>query len=118
MTKRLFSAAVSLVVVGLASVGCGRAEERCDLKCECELCSDRKYDECVIGVDYAIDRAAALECSEDYDAYFDCYVDRADCDNDTYSFGLDGDDCSDEAKDLFDCCDSASDPGDDVCPYF
>jgi hypothetical protein len=96
-------------VAGLTSNACGLAEEYCDTKCECELCNDRKYDECVIEMDAEIDRADAYECTEDYDAYAECVISDASCEDENW--GLEGDDCANEYEDLYDCIDDASDLG-------
>ena len=45
----------ALSAVCLATIDCSKATEYCDAMCECELCNDRKYDECIIEkeADYA-----------------------------------------------------------------
>ncbi|MBW2457973.1 MAG: hypothetical protein JRI68_25935, partial [Deltaproteobacteria bacterium] len=70
-----------MTLVGAAASGCGKAAEYCDLMCECELCNDRKYDECIINTDGNLDTASAYECDADYEAYLDCVISKSDCDD-------------------------------------
>jgi hypothetical protein len=98
-----------LSLAGFAASGCGRAVEYCDVKCECELCSDRKYDDCVISTDGDIDRAEAYECGEEHDALVQCAIDKADCDHN--DFRVEGDDCDDESEDYQECVNDATDLG-------
>jgi len=103
---------VWLSVAGLAVTACAcdsRAVEFCDAKCECTLCNDREYDECVIDKEHDIDVAAAYECDQEYDELLTCVLDKADCDD--YAWVVDADDCDNETEDYADCVDDASDLG-------
>jgi hypothetical protein len=109
MNKALYLSGwmVGLAATGLGLTACSRAAEICDAICECELCSDRKYDECKIDVNRGIDEANAYDCGDLYQTYLDCTLDRAQCTERSYH--LEQNDCDNEGLDYHNCVDAASD---------
>jgi hypothetical protein len=99
---------------GLALFACSRAGELCSAECDCELCSDRKYDMCKIEMNSNLDEANAYDCGDDYDAYLDCRLDRAQCDH--HSWHLDQNDCQSELTRYHDCVTAASSLDNNVTP--
>ena len=100
---------VWLSLSGVVLSACGRAAELCDAMCECELCSDRKLEECEISTDTAIDEADAYDCADDFDAYLQCQLDEADCDE--HNWRVEDDSCDSERDDYVECVSDASDLG-------
>ena len=91
--------------VGMGS-GCGRAQEVCDVVCDCVLCNDRTEDDCIIELDRMIERAEAYDCVQEADDYFDCAINKGDCDDNVF----DANDCiEDELADVLDCIEDNSD---------
>jgi hypothetical protein len=97
---------VGLASAGLGLTACSRAAEICDAMCECELCSDRKYDDCKIEVNSGIDQADAYECGDVYQTFLDCRLSRAQCTE--RSWHLEQTDCENEYRDVSDCVTAAS----------
>ncbi|MEM9696892.1 MAG: hypothetical protein AAGA56_30430 [Myxococcota bacterium] len=101
----LFSAAMLTGGVVILPGCTSTASDVCALQCECTKCSDRAREECENDVSAAEDQAAAFECKDDFDAYADCVIDRADCNDNS----LDISDCEDDLQDLNECIADASD---------
>lgn len=86
--------------------GCGQAVEVCDVVCECEHCSDRAEDLCLIEVDRILERAEAYGCDSEAEELLDCVVDDNDCDDANFTFN----DCLiDEGVELQECMNDESD---------
>ncbi len=100
---------VGMTLLGVAASGCGRSVEYYNMMCECELCNDRKYDECIISTDAELERAAAYECDAEAEEYLDCVIAKADCDDNRME--LDSDDCDNESEDYYECIEDATDLG-------
>jgi hypothetical protein len=100
---------------GLGLFACSRAAEVCGAQCDCELCSDRKYDMCKIEVSASIDEANAYDCGDDYQAYLDCRLDRSEC-ADHHNWQLAQDACQSELTRYHDCVEAASSLDDNVTP--
>ncbi|HSO00651.1 MAG TPA: hypothetical protein VLS89_20305 [Candidatus Nanopelagicales bacterium] len=92
-----------LLAAALASTGCGTLEaDLCDLKCDCEGCSDFEYDECLDKYDDDLRDAEREGCEDLYDDLLACEDDTGDC-----SGGGEWDTrCSDEKDDFKDCVDN------------
>lgn len=102
--------AVALLGFGsifFSAIGCGTAgADLCDAKCDCERCSDREYDECLIETNADIDVADTYGCSDERGAYEDCVLRKSFCTGRDYK--LEKDDCSGQRKVLSDCIDDNS----------
>lgn len=85
--------------------GCSVAGEYCDVKCQCEDCSDREYDECLIDYEATEDVADAYGCLEDFDRLHVCVIENNDCTLDNFIADVR---CSDEGIDLADCINDSS----------
>lgn len=69
-----------ILVAALAAVGCGALEaDLCDLKCDCEGCSDREYDDCLDHYDDDYSAADRRGCLDEYDDLLACEDDTYDC---------------------------------------
>jgi hypothetical protein len=98
---------VGVLFAGMTFAGCaGRAGEVCDAECDCENCSDWKYDACKIQVNGAIDQADAYDCGDALQRLIDCTLDRARCNG--HHWGLENDDCQPQENDYSDCVQAAS----------
>lgn len=87
--------------------GChGTASEYCDLKCDCEKCSDNKYDECIINYEAGMDAANAYGCTERWDDLHACAMDNHGCALNIFSADLVA--CGDEGVSLARCTDDNS----------
>jgi hypothetical protein len=92
---------LAALLLGLGLPACaGPAGEYCDLACECQGCSDREYDECVVYAQEQIDLANAYDCGDDIDAVIECSLDRNHCDNDVFYAD---DSCQNDVEDLGHC---------------
>jgi hypothetical protein len=92
--------AITLVCLMLCALGCGPSEEAvCDLKCDCEGCSDSQYDECLDDLDDDLRRAEDRDCLDRWDDLLACREDTGRCKDD----GKFDDDCGQE-KDRFKNC--------------
>ena len=84
--------------LGSAAACTSAEEDLCDLKCECEYCSDWEYDRCVADYDESLRRAEAYGCEDYYDMWIDCRVDTA------YCAGRDWDDRCGFERDRYRAC--------------
>jgi len=88
------------------TTGCHRSGEICDIICQCESCSDRDYDECIISYDALEDVAATYGCLDDYDRAYDCVMDQGNnCIADNF---IPDADCGNEIADIGECIDDNS----------
>jgi len=73
-------AILACLALSLTAFGCAsQATEYCDLKCDCNGCSDENYDECVILFDARLDKADIYGCTNKFDDLHDCVVVKSDC---------------------------------------
>ena len=87
--------------------GCGDiVADRLDAICACEGCSDRRLEELQIGADAQYDVAAAYDCTELLEPYWECQVERHECDENEYKD--DNDECGDERREYDECLDARS----------
>ncbi len=91
------------------SAGCSRSGELCDAKCNCEGCSDREYDECLIDQDYQEDLADNYGCGDYFALAHDCTMVNNNCIQiaNIDIFGPEAE-CSNEIVDWFECIDDNS----------
>lgn len=118
-----FGAAVS-------ASGCGVSpDEICNIKCNCEGCSQTQLDDCLSDVSSTVTKAEDLGCSSQYADWLSCVEQEAECRNGG-TFAWDGceieedalaecgggDSCAAAAKKLCDECKfSCSDPDPAAC---
>lgn len=110
--------------------GCSpSATDICDIKCNCEGCSDAEYDDCVADIEDTTKKAKDFGCSDQYADWLTCIDKEAECRNgDTFAWdGCEieedalsacggGDACAAAAKKLCDECNfSCADPDPSTC---
>ena len=116
--------------MGVFASGCSvSAQEICDIKCNCEGCSQEQHDDCVADVNATVTKAESLECSTQYSNWLSCVEQEAECRNGA-TFAWDGceieedalnecggsDACTAAAQKLCDECKfSCSDPDPSAC---
>jgi len=90
----------------LCAVACTPSEEYlCDLKCECEGCSDSEYDHCLNGYDDELDRADRADCLDEWDDVLACREDTGYCAADKKGGDKFKDDCGPEDSRWHACVD-------------
>ena len=68
------------LVAGTAATGCTSiTTDYCDLRCDCEGCSDNQRDECFVEQEARADQADVYDCADLHDDYLQCVVDRPLC---------------------------------------
>jgi len=121
---------LGVMLVLLGPFGCSvGAKEICNLKCDCEGCSEPEYDDCMSDVDATIVKAKGYGCEDQYSDWLSCVYHEAECRNGE-TFAWDGcdieedalakcggsDACNAAAKKLCDECNfSCSDPDPATC---
>lgn len=105
-SRRVSRWAVGLGAAAIVLTACGRAGEYCEEMCDCELCNDRKMDECIIQIDTTLDVTGAYDCDDDYDKYLQCRIDRAVCDN--HNWRVENNACDTEQTRYVECVRAAS----------
>ena len=99
MKNGILTSALALAL----SVGAGcnsRAESLCNDICDCEGCSDTQYESCVDDADDLEREIVDEGCGDELDVYYDCIVSEQECNGSSWS----ADGCTDEAVDVFQCC--------------
>ena len=117
MLSRSKKLLLPLIALGLSAVGCGNVQsDRIDTICECQNCGDRQRQEVELIVTSQYDVAAAYNCLEPFEAYWECQLNQHDCRDGDYQDNNDDDGCGPELGQYMDCADdfSTRDPG----PYF
>lgn len=74
--------AFSLLGFGLFSFGSGcspSASDICDLKCNCQGCTDAEYDDCIADIEDTTQKAEDYGCSSQYSDWLGCVRDEAEC---------------------------------------
>lgn len=95
------------LALGALTPACGGpAGDFCDAFCDCEGCSDREYDSCIVNTEAAIDKAYEYECVDEWDDLEACVLDSADCDGDDFQYDVD---CLDDIGDASVCVFDRSD---------
>jgi hypothetical protein len=101
--NRLLSSTFALLVLSGSVVGCkSRAQQFCDLICDCEGCGDNEYEDCLDDARDLEEEIEEEDCGAELDEYLDCVFDKADCDDDDLDVG----NCGDEYEELAECCDN------------
>jgi hypothetical protein len=96
--QRMRTIAIGFIV--LFALGCGPSEEAvCEMKCDCEGCSDSEFDHCLDEYDDDLRRAENEDCLDYWDELMACREDTGWC-KDDHEFK---DDCGPE-KDRFKHC--------------
>jgi hypothetical protein len=95
------------LVLGTVAVGCGSASaDLCDAVCECQNCSDKNYDECIVGSDAILDAADVYGCTPEAEDLFDCQIRKYRCMDG--NFTVPAADCASAQKDFDSCIKSGS----------
>ena len=95
-----------LFLVTVTSAGCtSLSDDLCQLKCDCEGCSDNQRDECAIEETSHVDQSDVYGCADLHDEYTQCVVDHPLCEGADFK---DPDICRD-AKDRRNSCESGRD---------
>lgn len=87
------------------ATGCSRSGEYCDTVCQCESCSDRDYDECIINYEAAEETASVYGCIDDFDIAHVCVMNNNDCLANNFAPEAD---CLDDILDVTQCIDANS----------
>ncbi len=67
---------------GVVASGCGvTSEEICNVKCNCEGCTEAQHEDCISDVDATVEKAANLGCSDQYADWLSCVETEAECRN-------------------------------------
>jgi len=106
---RLFKCLPYLAIVCLAPVasGCGNIQaDRCDSVCSCENCGERELQQCEIDVDADYSVAETYGCLGILEPYWECQLQRHECDDNHYSD--DNDECDREHREYKECLDAQS----------
>jgi hypothetical protein len=91
----------------LTPLGCGSVyTDRCDAICDCESCGDRQREECDLATLAEADVAAAYDCVELLDDYFECQLQEYECKDNEYRD--DNDNCRREWQEYRECKDARS----------
>jgi hypothetical protein len=96
-------AAVAVLAVG--SMGCNRFSAPCADAMDCVNGNDMDIDACIAEAEAAADEADAYDCATEFDALFECKVDRSHCYRDSANYWHYGPEasCDFEQRDLSDC---------------
>ena len=103
--NRLRASLLGLGAVVIGSVtglfGCGSSVDAvCEAKCDCEGCSDARFDECLDDLDDRGRSADSRGCLDQYDELLACQDDTGFCSGDHFET-----DCGPEKRDLEICMD-------------
>lgn len=104
---RTIASLLGATLLALGSVGCGDiANDRLQTICDCENCGDRELEEVEIIVATDLEIAEAYNCVEVLEPYWECQLDRHECDDGRYSD--DHDECESEHEQYEECLDAQS----------
>jgi len=76
--RKILTLVASLAVAPVVTA-CGTSTEFCDAKCECEGCSEREYDECIIFRDAQQEEASIYGCADLFDLLHECTMLNNNC---------------------------------------
>jgi hypothetical protein len=94
----------------LLAAACNPYSDYCEQAVDCLDGNDLDIDACEASLGGYSDTASAYECSDDFDAYFECLNDRSSCKSTNGTdYWTDDGDCNDESDDLAHCMSDASD---------
>lgn len=106
-----WSTLIGLVSVSVALMGCqSRFKDFCTQSMDCQRGNDQDIDACIAEAEAQEAKAAAYDCSADFDSYFDCAEQTLDCSH--HQVEIDSD-CGSDLKRMNKCIARASDLGDD-----
>ncbi len=97
-----------LVALGAPLLGgCGSLlDDRCEVICGCEDCGEREQEECTTQVEADFAVAEAYDCVELIEPYWECQLDRHECEDGRYSD--DNNECGEALQQYFECLDAKS----------
>lgn len=121
-------AILGLLAMAATTLGCGiNHRSLCEEVEDCREGNEQDIDACVVTAETSERLADDIGCQEEYDTYFDCYIDKASCESETIglscqtnddcpvgscnasnecernNYGLDSDDCEAEQRALSRC---------------
>src|SRR5262245_29240183 len=101
--RNILTLVASIAFASLAT-GCSSSGELCDAKCECEGCSEREYDECIILQDAREEEATIYGCADLFDLLHECTMLNNNCNGigniDVFSYETE---CVDDDLELQEC---------------
>jgi hypothetical protein len=74
------TAFLASITLSTALFGCTAEGELTGIICDCEHCNDWEEEETLAGLETSADIADVYGCTEDWDAYVQCQIDRGTCD--------------------------------------
>lgn len=99
--------ALALALLAPVATGCGSlVDDRIDTICNCEDCGERDLEEYEIKVNADYDVAATYDCIELIEPYWECQLERHECQDRHYSD--DDEECGSEREQYFQCLDAKS----------
>jgi hypothetical protein len=93
--------ALAVGVLALSLVGCRSFSNICNEENKCSDGNDKDLDACIVEAQHTEELASELGCGSEFDAVFDCYEEKAECNNNSY--GLTDDDCETVSREYSYC---------------
>jgi len=107
MNTKSFLPAVALALLAPFATGCGNlVEDRIDTICNCEDCGERDFEEYEIKVNADWEVAQTYDCTELIEPYWECQLERHECNDRRYSD--DNDECKSEFEQYGQCLEAKS----------
>jgi hypothetical protein len=76
---KMLSAAVTLALLGAATMSCSRASTLCGLVCDCEHCNDWEDEQICDQISLSQDVAGTYGCDSAWEAWADCFENSGMC---------------------------------------
>jgi len=71
---------IACLALAPLAAGCGSlSTDYCDRKCDCENCSEREYDECLVENDAEAEVASIYACDVEYEERTICRIEEHSC---------------------------------------
>ncbi len=88
-----------LALAALAAVGCGGPDFQaiCEKAEDCVEGNEKDIEACVVGLEATADAADAIGCTEEFDAFYECFGEKFSCE------GIEDDACEVESRALGRC---------------
>jgi len=88
-------------ILALSVTGCRSFSDYCSEANQCVDGNDKDLDACTVEAQHQEELAIELGCSSEFDAYFDCLEEEAECNNKKY--GLPDDECETLSREFSYC---------------
>jgi len=86
-------------LLACGSMACGPDHQGlCEEAEKCRGGNEADIDACVADADYEEDVADIQGCTDEYNTYMDCFIQEAQCDSASKSYGLRNDNCEAESN--------------------